>query len=914
MFYRCCLLVLLCMYGGHWVTAQSQSPLDLPVSLSAESQTLFDIFQALETNYPIRFFYREEWIPRDPLSIDVQNTPIKDVLDRLLATTSLDYEVFSPYAILIGRKFDLVEFRNPSERSGSGSPEGQRNLFLRKEKRNIIGDSTIRPLPVRARIEGRVFNPDSDEGLVGVSISFPELQTGTFTDSLGRFQLEVPTGVHRITVSAAGRESRTEKIWVYTDGEWEIDLNFTAYQLEEVTLEAEGENKNVSSIQSGVMRLSPVKIRNTPNLLGEVDVLNAVALLPGVSTVGEAARGLNVRGGNIDQNLILQDGSLIFNTAHLLGFFSVFNPDMVKGVTLYKGNIPAQYGGRIASVLEVELEEGSYRRYRGRGSIGALASKFSIGGPIVKGRTSFLAGIRAAYPDLAIALVDKRNQDIKNSSAYYGDMTLKLSQKIGQTGNLSFTGYASTDYFRFAQDFGYGWQTLNGSLKWNQIYSDQLSSNVQISAGTYQSDFFNNEGSESSEITNGVNSLRLHTYVLAVPVPAHTVHVGVEANYYDISPNTLRPFGEESSIAPRSVDKGQGLETGIFINDEFRLNNFLGLSLGLRWSHFVNVGPGQVFSYGEGVAREVFTITDTTQFGSGEAIQRFSGWEPRIAVRVNLSDASSVKLSYNRIFQYTHLLSNSAAATPVDLWQLAGRYVPAQRSHSFSLGFFRNLRNNTWQLSTEVFYRNVQGVVVNRDFARLLLNEHIETELLEGEGQSYGGELSIQYRTARLDIRLAYTYSRSLWRTLDNPGGQQVNGGDWFPADFDTPHNISLSGQWKIKKRSSLGFNFVYRTGRPVTAPIGLYELYPNWNLPAFSDRNQFRIPDYHRIDLSYTLDNQVVKRQRFKSEFVFSIYNLYGRDNAFSVFFQNTPQGLQAQKLAVLGTILPTMSYNFRF
>ena len=705
-----------------------------------------------------------------------------------------------------------------------------------------------------------------------------------------------------------------EKIWVYTDGKWEIDLNFTAYQLEEVTLEAEGENKNVNSIQSGVIRLSPVRIRNTPNLMGEVDVLNAVALLPGVSTVGEAARGINVRGGNIDQNLILQDGSLIFNTAHLLGFFSVFNPDMVKGVTLYKGNIPAQYGGRIASVLEVELEDGSYRRYRGRGSVGLLASKFSVGGPIVKGKTSFLAGIRAAYPDLAIALIDQKNQDLKNSSAYYGDFTLKLSQKIGQTGTLSFTGYASTDYFRFAQEFGYGWQTLNGSLKWNQIYTDRLSSNLQVSAGTYQSNFFGNRGSESSEITNGINTFRLHAYVLAVPISSHTVHVGVEANYYDIAPNSLTPFGFESSIAPRSIAKGQGLETGIFINDEFQLTNFLGLSLGLRWSHFSNLGPGQVFSYEETAAREVFTITDTTFLGSGQTIEQFSGLEPRIALRVNLDEGTSVKFSYNRMFQYTHLLSNSAAATPVDLWELAGRYVPAQRSHSFSVGLFKNLRNNTWQLSGELYYRKVDGVVINRDFARLLLNEHIETELLEGEGKSYGGELSVQYRIARWDFRLAYTYSRTLRRTLDNPGGQSVNGGEWFPADFDTPHNISLTGQWKIRKRSSLGVNFVYRSGRPVTAPIGLYELYPNWNLPAFSERNQFRIPAYHRIDLSYTLDNQVVKRQRFKSEFVFSVYNLYSRKNAFSVFFQNTPRGLLAQQLAVLGTILPTVSYNFRF
>lgn len=908
------LVTLICCAGAF---GQGSSQLEMPVSISYKQKTLFDIWQELEAKYPVQLFYKEEWIPRTKLSGNFNRIPLKTILTEQLAGTGLGFAAWKGQGILIGRQRDIEEVTSINVKSlitETFNPDETSSIRKRaKDKNNVIGDSTMRPLPQTATLTGRVFESNTDIGLANASIGFPDLQIGGLTDTAGIFQIEIPTGYHRTIVRATGRETRELGIWVYSDGEWDVELNFTAFQMEEVLLSAEGEDRNVSQTQSGVVKISPIDIRRMPNLLGEIDVLKSISLIPGVSSAGEAASGFNVRGGNIDQNLVMQDGNMIFNSSHMLGFYSLFNPDLIKEITLYKGHIPAQFGGRLSSVLDVQLDEGSYRKTRGRASIGILASKLSVGGPLKKNKSSYLLGVRAAYPNVVIGLVDN-HPDIERSAAYYGDATLKLSQKLGDLGKLSFTGYASTDVFNFGDQFGYGWQTLMGGLTWKQIYERGWSSTVRLTSSSYQSSFFDNNNVEAFEITSGLSQSNLKAYGLWPVNGQHTLRIGTEFTWYDILDNTRLPYGDASIVSPKTVMKDQGLESGVFVNDEWTINNFVSLNMGLRLSGFVNMGPSDVFLYAENAPREVFNIVDTMRTGEFEPVQSYGGIEPRISVKVNLNELTSIKLGYNRIHQYSHLLINSLATTPVDLWQLSNRYFPAQVANSYFAGLHRNFFGNVWQLSLEGYFRQMNGLVINRDFARLFVNEHIETEIMDAEGIAYGGELSLAYARNKFDIQLSYAYARSLRRAIGTSSSELVNGGSWFPSDIDMPHSVTFTGQWRAKRTVTYSMNFVYRSGRPVTAPEATYGLSPSWFVPAFSDRNAFRMPPFHRLDFGATLDRQTIKRNRVKSEFVFSLYNFYARRNPFSIFFQRRGGRYQGYQLAVIGTLVPMVSYNFRF
>lgn len=897
--------------------AQQTDPLNLIISREFKQKTLFQIWDELEENYPVQFFFKEEWIPRTKQTIQFQGDTLKNVLTELLDGTGLAFRTWDRFGILIARSSTIQQAAQLNyqklltERldTEDSSPIRQQ----RKGKENVVGDSTLRPLPSTAILRGRIFESNTDVALANASISFPDLQTGRLTDTTGSFELTLPTGYHRVIAKSTGRETREFGIWLYSDGEWDVELNFTAFQMEEVLLQAEGEDKNVNQTQAGLVKISPIDMRRMPNMLGEIDVVKSIMLIPGVSSSGEASSGFNVRGGNIDQNLVMQDGNMIFNSSHMLGFFSLFHPDLIKDITLYKAHIPAQFGGKIASVLDVQLDEGSFRKTRGRVSIGLLSSKLSLGGPLKKKQSSYLLGVRAAYPNVVMGMAEN-NPDITNSRAYYGDITLKLTQKLGDLGKLSFTGYSSTDVFNFSGNFGYDWQTLMGGLTWKQIYERGWSSTVQVNTSTYQSSFFESNDPESFKVTSGLSQTQFKAYALIPTKNRQTIQVGVESIWYDLRDNERTQFGVNSTIQPKLVSKDQGLESSVFINDEWDINNFLSLNVGLRMSSFVNVGEMDVFTYAEGQTREVFTITDTVSYGQFDPIKTFGGLEPRISIKANLDESTSIKLGYNRLRQYAHLLVNSLATTPVDLWQLSNTYFPDQRANSYFFGVYKNLRNNIWQLSLEGYFRDMKGQVINRDFAQLLVNEHIETEIQEADGISYGAEFSLKYGYDKWDIQLAYAYARSLRKAIGVSGPALVNGGEWFPADIDMPHTITFTGLWRAKKTITYSANFLYRSGRPVSAPIGAYSQQPSWLVPAFSERNAYRIRPYHRLDLGVTFDRQTIKRNIVKNEIILSVYNFYGRNNPFTVFFQRQGGRYQAYQLAVIGTLLPNLSYNFRF
>lgn len=908
------LAALICVACESLAQQSPNNPLQIPIRLEIKQRNIIKVFEDIEKKYPVRFYFKEEWIPRTSLRYEFDGQPLGSVLKRLFVGTNLSYVVYENHGIVVARESDInslesfsyQEYVEEVAQLDQTKAEVERSLFQ-------IGDSTVRPRPSTASITGTIYNQESEEAITGGQIGFPQLGTGTFADSLGRFNFEIPTGTHDAVISGVGHEEVKVQVQVFSDGDWDIPLTFSAYQLEEVLLEAGSEGQSVEGNDAGKVQISMVRIRQSPPLMGEIDVVNTLLLLPGVSSSGEASSGFNVRGGNIDQNLIMQDGQMIFNSSHLFGFFSIFNPDVVKNVTLYKGHMPAQFGGRVSSVLDVDMIEGSFKRIRGRGSVGIFSSKLMVNGPIIKDKTSFVLGGRAAYPNILTRNFDN-NRDLVQSSTYYGDLTGKLTQKFGDNGKLSLFGYWSQDFFRFSDQLGFQWNNLSGGLDWKQLYGSKVSSNVEVNAGRYTSDFFNTEGPEGALNETGIDNYSFKTNIQYIPSNSHNINFGVNATYYDIHPNTIEPSGENSSILPRTSQKDQGLELAGYINDDLKINDFISLSAGLRFSYYQNMGPAEVFTYAPNLERSTFNAIDSSFFERGEVIQTYQGLEPRVSLRVLVDETASFKASYNRVNQYIHLLANTASTTPIDIWQVSNTHFPAQIADNFSLGFFKNFQGKVWQTSLEVFYRELDGLVVAKDFARLLANPQIETEMLNAEGIAYGAELSIKRDFGKLNVDASFTYMRSLRRTVNNPSGVAINRGEWFPSDFDSPYNLVLTAVWKQKPSRTISANFVYRSGRPVTVPVGAFELYPSWTIPTFSDRNQFRIPAYHRLDFAYTFDDGILSRRAFKTDFTVSIYNVYARQNPYSVFFQKDGTFFKAFQLSILGTLLPFVGYNFKF
>lgn len=894
----------------------TSDPLDqYIVSTQFSNQKLPEVLDQLASDYPVIFFFKEEWLPNTNISKSFQDTPLSQVLKDLLEPNNLGYVMYQNNGVIIGRKLDLAQLEVFSMLEYAAEKDNkEEELSAEGYERIFVGDSTIRPLPDQATVTGSIFNNDSEQGIAGSRLLVPALQLGANTDAQGNFSIKLPTGQHLVVLEAPGHETVRKQLNVYSDGEWDAPLAYSAFQLGEVLLQANSEAQEVRSATIGRINISMADVRSLPSLLGEADIINNILLLPGVSTVGESSSGFNVRGGNIDQNLIMQDGNMIFNSSHLLGFFSIFNPDVVQGATLYKGHMPADFGGRVSSVLDVEVQDGSFRNLQGQGSIGLFSSKASINGPIQKGRSSFLVGIRGAYPNLWTQYFNQISE-IEQSSSYYLDLTAKVTQKIGENGKLSLFGYASTDFFRFSEDFGYDWSTRTGGLKYQQLINNNLSFNLRVNAGDYSSSIFNAGENLGFKTITGMRNYSAKSNFLLNLGEKHNISAGVEGNFYALRNLDTEPFGEITNVTPRTFDKDQGLELAFFINDEFELNPFISFSVGLRYSLFTNQGPFTVYDYAEGLPRLLTTITDSTVYGDGESIKNFSGLEPRVSARVLLNENASIKVSYNRVFQYLHLLSNTASSTPIDLWQVSNTYFPAQQADNFSLGIFGNFRGPIQQISLEGFYREMDGLVIAKDFARLFSAPFIETEVIPAIGRAYGGEFSLKGQAGDFEYNGSLSYIRSLRQTIPNPEGLTVNRGEWFPADFDTPWNGNLTLKYKVSRSKSISANFTYRSGRPVTVPTGgTLVIYPSWQIPTFSDRNTFRIPDYHRLDLAYTFEDGLIKRDRVKTDLTFSIYNVYARKNAFSVFFRKEGDNFKAFQLSVLGTVLPFMTYNIRF
>ncbi|MFY7731166.1 MAG: TonB-dependent receptor plug domain-containing protein, partial [Flavobacterium sp.] len=689
-----------------------------------------------------------------------------------------------------------------------------------------------------------------------------------------------------------------------------------ASELQEVVINADKPRADVRTPQMGLNKLTVAEIKKMPVVLGEVDVIKSILQLPGVTNAGEGSSGFNVRGGGADQNLILLDEATLFNSSHLFGFFSVFNADAIKDLKLYKGGVPARYGGRVASVLDIYQKEGNKEKFHANGGIGLISSRLLLEGPIVKDRGSFLIGGRTSYAHLFLKLA---NND--NSASFY-DLNTKLSYKLNDNNNLYLSGYFGRDLFNISSNFDNTYGNTLFNLRWNHLYNDKLFSNMSFIYSDYYYgltlDFI------GFKWDSGIKNFNFKYDFKHYVSNKMKLTYGVNALYYDFNPGKITPTSSSSAINADQLDKKYAFEPAIYLDAEHQLTDKLTVSYGLRYSLFYRLGNQTINTYAnnqpvaydpELKIYEKATPTGTRQYGSGDAIASFSNPEPRAALSYQINDDASIKASYNRMAQYLHLISNTASPTPLDVWAPSDNYLKPQLQDQWSAGYFRNLKDNKYSIETEVFYKKVKNRLDYIDGADLIANNAIEQVVLNGRMRAYGLELLVRKNEGRLTGWVSYTLSRSEQQTPGRTAEEVgINDGKWYKTGYDKLHNLAVTSSYELSKKWSFGAIFTLQSGRPVTYPNGQYH-YGDITIPSYGLRNENRLPAYHHLDVSATLTPQNQQGKKWQSEWVFSIYNLYNRKNAASITFaQNQDTGVnEATRLSIFG-IIPSVTYNFKF
>lgn len=776
----------------------------------------------------------------------------------------------------------------------------------------------------RYTLSGTITEANSNETLIGVSILVPELRAGAVTNEYGFYSLSLPEGTYEVVVSYLGYRDIRRTVSFDSNQRLDLQLQEEAEELEEVVLTEDVERLDIRKPQMSVSSLSVQTIKSIPVVLGEADVIKSIILLPGVTNAGEASSGFNVRGGAVDQNLILLDEAIIFNSSHLFGFFSVFNPDAIKDIKLFKGGIPARYGGRVSSVLEIFQKEGNSKEFHMSGGIGAVASRLLAEGPIVKDKAAFLIGGRASYAHLFLPLLDLDNR------AYFYDLNTKLNYRVDDRNNLYLSGYFGRDLFSINDLFVniYGNSVFN--FRWNHLFSDKLFSNLSLIYSDYyyglELDFV------GFEWDSGIQNFNVKYDLKHYVNDRLQVNYGLNSIYYVFNPGKIIPNSEESGIVEEQLTKKYANENAVYVDVSHEISDRLSLGYGLRASHFNRLGQDEFFVYENNnpvdfdpfsLVYQEATPIDTLNPGRGESLKTFLNLEPRVSLSYSLNDQSSVKASFTRMAQYLHLLSNTASPTPLDVWTPSGPFVEPQLLNQYALGYFRNSASGEYSLETEVFYKQVDNRIDYIDGANLIANNAIERVILNGEARAYGWEVLLRKNTGAFTGWLAYTLSKSEQRTpgrdLDTNNGRSgqetgINFGEWYNTPFDKTHDLTLFGNYTLNDRWTFNANFVYQTGQPTNYPVGQFE-FEGLVVPYYGLRNQERLPDYHRLDLSATLKPRRADSRKVKGEWVFSIYNVYNRMNAAAINFrQNQDTGRnEAVRTSIFG-IVPSVTYNFKF
>ena len=750
-------------------------------------------------------------------------------------------------------------------------------------------------------ISGNLTDATNGEALIGATVQVDELGTGSATNVYGFYSITIPEGNYNLTISYVGYETYTQAITLDRSLKIDLELEPQSTRLEEVVVQSERPDQNVRSTQMSVNKLEMQDIAKIPVIFGEKDVIKTLQLLPGIKS-SEGGGGFYVRGGGADQNLILLDEAPVYNASHLLGFFSVFNADAIKDLTIYKGHIPAEFGGRASSVLDIKMNDGNYKEFNASGGIGLIASRLTVEAPFVKDKGSFIVSGRRTYADVFLKL--SSNEDLQKSILYFYDLNAKANYKIGDKDQVFLSGYFGRDKFGFSDLFGFDWGNTTATLRWNHLFNDRLFLNSTLLFSDYNYKVEIGGGEEDSEgftITSAIQDFSLKEDFEYYINPRNTLKFGFNIIHHSFVPGEIST-GAASNVNDMELQKKYAWEGAAYISDDMEVSEKLKLNYGLRYSVFSQMGPGEIYTYDEDG-----DIATAETYGSGEIVKTYGGIEPRLGVTYLLDETSSLKTSFGRNRQYLHLLSNSTSGTPIDLWIPSSNNVKPQYADQYALGYFRNFNDNAIEGSVEVYYKDMQNQIDYKTGAEIIFNENVESQLLFGKGWSYGAEFYLKKNTGDLTGWISYTWSKTE-RKFDG-----IDQGEIYPASHDRTHDIAVVGIYELNDKWSLSASFVYNTGNAVTYPVGKYEV-DGEIINLYSNRNGSRMPDYHRLDLGAT--KILKKRPNFESSINFSVYNAYARKNAYSISFREVagdPSMTEAVKVSLF-SILPSITYNFKF
>lgn len=765
-------------------------------------------------------------------------------------------------------------------------------------------------------LRGTISDSNTNETLIGVTVLIEELQTGTSTNEYGFFSITLPEANYTIQISYLGYKTITRLVNLNQNLNLNFSMEESSESLNEIVITENVEKLDLKRPQMSVNSLSINTIKQMPVVLGEVDIIKSITLLPGVTNAGEGSSGFNVRGGSVDQNLILLDEATIFNSSHLFGFFSVFNPDAIKDLKLFKGGIPAKYGGRVSSVLDIYQKEGNSNNFKLSGGIGLVSSRLMAEGPLKKNKGSFLVAGRSSYAHLFLPLFDIDN------SAYFYDLNTKLSYRINDNNSVYLSGYFGRDVFEISDSFEntYGNSVLN--FRWNHLFTDKLFSNLSL----IYSDYYYGLKLNFVEFdwNSGIQNFNLRYDLKHYLTPKLKLEYGLNSIYYSFNPGEIRPTTETSGINPFDLIKKYAFENALYFDAEQQISDNFSVSYGLRFSSFLRLGQDElnVYENNEAVVfnqdlqiYEKANPTGTESFNRSDVIESFYNFEPRFSMSYQLNQNTALKASYNRMSQYLHLLSNTTSPTPLDVWAPSGNFIKPQLLDQFAIGYFKTLKDDAYSLEIESFYKTIQNRIDYIDGADLIANNAIEQIILNGRSRAYGLEILFKKNEGALKGWFAYTLSKSEQQTPGRTALETgINNGEWYNTPWDKTHDISITSTYDLNKKWSFSSNFLFQTGLPVTFPIGQYE-YNGLSVPSFESRNASRLPSYHRLDVSAIYNPKPDSTKRWKGQWVFSIYNAYNRRNAASIDFRQDRNNAQneAVRLSIFG-IIPSVTYNFKF
>lgn len=751
-------------------------------------------------------------------------------------------------------------------------------------------------------LSGHVKDVANGEELIGATIYIEDLKTGTTTNVYGFYSLTLPAGKYVVAFQYIGYDVRRDTIQLDKNITLNVEMTGESKKIDVVEVTGERLNKNVEDVNMGVVKMDVKTVKKIPAVFGEVDIIKSLQLLPGIVGAGEGVGGFFVRGGGVDQNLILLDEAVVYNASHLLGFFSVFNSDAIKDMEIYKGGIPAAYGGRLSSLLDVRMKDGNMKRFSMSGGLGLISSRLTIEAPIIKDKMSFIVSGRRTYVDLFLKA--SPNEEVNRNKLYFYDLNAKYNWRINDKNRIFISGYFGRDVFGFGSDFATDWGNSTATFRWNRLFSSKMFANFTF----VYSDFNYSLGVPSGNFAFDWNA-RIRDFSLKADFtnyinPNNTLKWGVIATHHNFLPGEIIPGSDESLFNGLVMPDKNAMEYAAYVSNEQKIGEKITLSYGLRYSAFSQIGSGRVFNYGANGE-----ITDTTTYSAFQHIKTYHGPEPRVAIRYGWNKQNAVKANYTRTMQYLHLISNSTVSSPFDIWVPADNYIRPMKADQVSVGYFRNLKDDMFELSVEAYYKYMHDVVDYIDNAELLLKENIETQLLRGDGYSYGIETMIKKQKGRFTGWISYTYSRTR-RIIEG-----INEGKAYPVPYDRNHNLAVVLTYQVSERFSLSANWVYYTGLAVTFPVGRFD-YQGASVPIFSERNGYRLPGYHRLDLSADLKFKQKPNKRYSHGLNFSVYNAYYNKNVFSIVFREDDDngGQTAAYKTYLFPIVPSITYNFEF